>query len=953
MGSKCSSPSDQRHRAYDMHQPLGSLSFAMLVLVFVFVPSNANTGVRGIDSSKLSTSVSIFSGGTAILVDNEATGLIQSNRQRCQPTFVSVLSVGRSFTLSRPKDIHSLHQNTGIHPCDGSASKSSTALTFWSRTHQNNDILTPYKDSSRVDYKQSTDDLIANNGNGSNEKLQSNGGGIVLYNATNQHIQENNKDDTKNNVTSRLRRLAYLPVRALMLPPLLIPFLPSKSKAICIENATSMDQELVVEESTASDMEGDEVNHSSGIVLLEKNEEHTDLTAESLDATDDGQDSRSVEVEIETDQADSEESLQVEINARGDCQRKRRGFFKRRSRNGNAEINQSNPAISKEETTCPVIVTNIEELRDAVLINKVPLRNVGFRFPVEGVGSEVVLQNPNLTSTLVQVSKSTGADGKKGAVFQRYDPVINGTLSSLLTCNVTSSSKLRNSTQYQKGIELITHHPVLSLVSERIKTNSTPGHRLPEQDSSHLALVIEGGGMRGAVSAGMAAALSTLDLLDVFDSIHGSSAGAIVGAYLVSRQLCTDVYTHIMPAAGSKFASKKRGVINFGVDWLGDLIERKVLSSSEKSEDKSPVTGKTVTVTTDDTICKLVDEVCDVDIDGNGANGTAWDCDDAIPISSVELAMGRIRTKSRRRSRWLDDHYGEVMLESADYLLSAAYSKIARPLSFVVRKAGVALRPALSAFDFASSLRQYLKREPGMNLTYVLDGIMDETHGLRPFDMEAFRANDKHQPLYVVASTVSEGGSGEMETVAFNSKDGDFFGLSEDAKKDANSSENAAAAKWYKRMWNLFQRAPYALYSIVSKALFTSEETAIESPAEHTILPPGSSAMYGFANRRKYKRKMELEERYYEPTGRVHNEGKTGLFPCLEASMLVPAAAGAPIQLLRSKNRILVEDRNPNRRFPRFMPRRQGVLTSYDKQKEAVSHLCYDAFCYGQLVAFL
>jgi hypothetical protein len=41
---------------------------------------------------------------------------------------------------------------------------------------------------------------------------------------------------------------------------------------------------------------------------------------------------------------------------------------------------------------------------------------------------------------------------------------------------------------------------------------------------------------------------------------------------------------------------------------------------------------------------------------------------------------------------------------------------------------------------------------------------MDETHGLRPFDLDAFRANDQRQPLYVIASTVNNGGKGMMET---------------------------------------------------------------------------------------------------------------------------------------------------------------------------------------------
>ena len=50
------------------------------------------------------------------------------------------------------------------------------------------------------------------------------------------------------------------------------------------------------------------------------------------------------------------------------------------------------------------------------------------------------------------------------------------------------------------------------------------------------------------------------------------------------------------------------------------------------------------------------------------------------------------------------------------------------------------------------------------SLSYVLDGVMDETHGLRPFDLDAFRANDKKQPLYIIASAVDNGGKGEMET---------------------------------------------------------------------------------------------------------------------------------------------------------------------------------------------
>jgi hypothetical protein len=37
------------------------------------------------------------------------------------------------------------------------------------------------------------------------------------------------------------------------------------------------------------------------------------------------------------------------------------------------------------------------------------------------------------------------------------------------------------------------------------------------------------------------------------------------------------VYTDIMPAAGSRFASKRIGMVNFGVNWLDDVIQEENL----------------------------------------------------------------------------------------------------------------------------------------------------------------------------------------------------------------------------------------------------------------------------------------------------------------------------------------------------------------------------------------
>jgi predicted acylesterase/phospholipase RssA len=74
-------------------------------------------------------------------------------------------------------------------------------------------------------------------------------------------------------------------------------------------------------------------------------------------------------------------------------------------------------------------------------------------------------------------------------------------------------------------------HQVLRVIDERVRSGSRPGHRA---DPYRVALSIEGGGMRGTVSAGMALALHELGLVPALDAVYGASAGAITGAWLLS-----------------------------------------------------------------------------------------------------------------------------------------------------------------------------------------------------------------------------------------------------------------------------------------------------------------------------------------------------------------------------------------------------------------------------------
>jgi predicted acylesterase/phospholipase RssA len=76
-------------------------------------------------------------------------------------------------------------------------------------------------------------------------------------------------------------------------------------------------------------------------------------------------------------------------------------------------------------------------------------------------------------------------------------------------------------------------HEVLKVLAERARSGSAPGERT---DGCQIALSIEGGGMRGTITAGMACALHEAGLTRAFDAVYGTSAGAINGAWLLSSR---------------------------------------------------------------------------------------------------------------------------------------------------------------------------------------------------------------------------------------------------------------------------------------------------------------------------------------------------------------------------------------------------------------------------------
>ena len=84
----------------------------------------------------------------------------------------------------------------------------------------------------------------------------------------------------------------------------------------------------------------------------------------------------------------------------------------------------------------------------------------------------------------------------------------------------------------------------MSSVIDILLARRARGSRAPHDDGARVALCVEGGAMRGVISAGMVSALEQLGLTHAFDAVYGSSAGAINAAYFLAGQagLGTTIY---------------------------------------------------------------------------------------------------------------------------------------------------------------------------------------------------------------------------------------------------------------------------------------------------------------------------------------------------------------------------------------------------------------------------
>ncbi len=132
-------------------------------------------------------------------------------------------------------------------------------------------------------------------------------------------------------------------------------------------------------------------------------------------------------------------------------------------------------------------------------------------------------------------------------------------------------------------------HPTIQVLLDRARSGSTPGART---DPHRVALVVEGGAMRGVVSGGMVTGLEALGLRDAFDVVYGSSAGACAGAYFLAGQARSGARLYYEAVNNRQFIDVFRGLQGRAIvdlDFLFDEVLRRQLPLDFEAVQRSGV----------------------------------------------------------------------------------------------------------------------------------------------------------------------------------------------------------------------------------------------------------------------------------------------------------------------------------------------------------------------------
>jgi predicted patatin/cPLA2 family phospholipase len=133
------------------------------------------------------------------------------------------------------------------------------------------------------------------------------------------------------------------------------------------------------------------------------------------------------------------------------------------------------------------------------------------------------------------------------------------------------------------------NHPVLEILRARRASGSMPGRR---DDGAKVALAVEGGGMRGVISAAMLSQLDDYGYKNAFDVVYGCSSGGINAAYFLAGETWYPLsiyYDNLTTKLFVDFARALRRLPVLNLDYAFEHVMEKVKPLDYQAVIDSPV----------------------------------------------------------------------------------------------------------------------------------------------------------------------------------------------------------------------------------------------------------------------------------------------------------------------------------------------------------------------------
>jgi predicted patatin/cPLA2 family phospholipase len=138
---------------------------------------------------------------------------------------------------------------------------------------------------------------------------------------------------------------------------------------------------------------------------------------------------------------------------------------------------------------------------------------------------------------------------------------------------------------------VISNHPVLRQIADRLAGRAQAGTR--------LALAIEGGGMRAAVTSGMCAALESYGIPpEIFDVVYGSSAGSVIASFYLADQIRFGTPVFYEDITTREFIDPRRAIGRQPIMRLDYLIRHVITTKKPLKYERVLTSGKLRVVAT-------------------------------------------------------------------------------------------------------------------------------------------------------------------------------------------------------------------------------------------------------------------------------------------------------------------------------------------------------------------